>query len=53
MTAHRPYERKGCLRKRRFPDRLAAQLEASRWGDLRAYRCPFCKGWHLASKVRG
>jgi hypothetical protein len=34
-SAGRPYERKGCLRKRRFSSRLDAELEASRRGDMR------------------
>jgi hypothetical protein len=44
--------------KQRFPDRVAALVSMA---DIRqrshrdvvptrAYRCPFCKGWHLTSR---
>lgn len=46
-----------CERKKRYASRvdaedaIAACAEHGRRG-LRAYRCPYCGGWHLTSKPR-
>ena len=46
--------RRGCKRKRRYPDEIAAmvfvQLRQEEEGapPLKTYRCQFCSGWHLA-----
>lgn len=45
--------------KRRFRDRVAALLalaeiaraDGERREEVRAYRCPECRGWHLTSKA--
>lgn len=52
-----------CERKRRFRDRIAAEMAIQRIATrgvvtdkdpVRAYRCPDCRGWHLTSRrVRG
>lgn len=45
--------RKACGRKRRYPDRMSAESRAQQYEvrfdapPLRAYRCPYCGGWHL------
>ena len=47
----RPYEKRACTRKVRY-SRIGAQLKASRLDDMTFYRCPFCRGYHLAKKKR-
>jgi uncharacterized protein with PIN domain len=44
----------------RYRDRIAALLALTRTSDerrpkaeRRAYRCPYCRGWHLTSQARG
>lgn len=44
-----------CGRKMRYPTKSAALMRASKCQRrgapaLRAYRCPYCGGWHLTSK---
>jgi hypothetical protein len=41
----------------RFPDELAAMLALnkrsnSEKGEIRHYRCPRCRGWHLTSQPK-
>lgn len=41
----------------RFRDKLAAQIELAGAvrrdkGEQRAYRCEFCRGWHLTSQSK-
>lgn len=49
--------RRACGRKRRYQTSEEAEvvaLESLRKGSdeaLRAYRCPYCKGWHLTHRV--
>lgn len=49
--------RRACGRKRRYRTREEAEvvaLESLRKGSdesLRAYHCPYCKGWHLTHLV--
>lgn len=51
IQAHR-----ACGRKIRYKDELTALARAERsmlYGapTLKVYRCPYCGGWHLTSKV--
>lgn len=44
--------------KLRYPDKLAAKIVLAKaqrqdHGELRAYRCEFCRGWHLTSQAKG
>ena len=45
--------RRGCARKRRYADHIAAlvfaieRMEATPGLKLDVYRCQFCHGWHL------
>lgn len=48
---------KRCQDKRRYRDELGAKValasaQARDKGEKRAYRCPFCRGWHLTSQER-
>jgi len=53
MASKRRIRRKSCTGKVRHPDELAARRHIGalvfRKGErgLRAYRCPFCNGWHV------
>ncbi len=48
-----------CVGKVRYPSRLVALMQALRCMErednppeaLRPYRCNFCRGWHLTSRV--
>ncbi len=45
----------GCRGKRRYRDRIAAELHAADMNrnnsvPVKAYRCPYCKGWHVGGK---
>lgn len=43
-----------CSSKRRYRDEISAMLALSRRNAsvFRAYRCPYCAGWHLTSETR-
>lgn len=46
-----------CLRKKRFRALKHARDAASRWSKsigvtMRAYRCPYCNGFHVTSKEK-
>lgn len=46
----------GCTRKRAFQTRFYAECYARNGlknPDLKAYRCPFCKEWHLTTNKNG
>ena len=47
---HRPGEKRACSRKKRR-SKIDAQLYAEKHGDLKAYKCRFCSGWHVAKKT--
>jgi hypothetical protein len=51
-----------CVRKRRYPDKKSATTAANLQlrihngrhhgaKDLRVYPCPFCRGWHMTSRM--
>ena len=47
-----------CLGKKRFKDRAQAKrsvgnIKRNTTDQMRYYRCPHCKGWHLSSKNYG
>lgn len=51
------YQTRMCASKRQFWSRTEAENECIKRvrffgapGSLRAYRCPFCNGWHLTCK---
>lgn len=46
MDSRRHLRRRACEGKRRFADMNAA-LAARIYPELRAYRCPHCRRWHL------
>ena len=40
---------RGCSRKIRHSSKRRAKELARKWGQ-RVYKCPYCDGWHLASR---
>jgi hypothetical protein len=53
MASKRRQRRNGCTGKKRYPD-LESALRACREHkrkfsvNMKAYRCQFCSGWHIA-----
>ncbi len=53
---HDPRVAECCSGKCCYPTKAVCLQEAARVGglrnvDLRAYKCPFCKFWHMTSRV--
>ena len=48
---------RGCLRKRRYSERMAWDVvkRARKYGDtsMHAYHCTFCAGWHVGFNRTG
>lgn len=44
-------ESKGCIRKRRFADAESAEIARISLQRERAYRCEYCRGWHLTGSM--
>lgn len=43
-------EYSSCASKIRHETQSSAQRQASHTGHGQAYRCPFCKGWHIGNR---
>lgn len=51
-----PLELAGCVGKSSYPtqpeaDRVARRLRARKGGQCEAYRCQFCRNWHIGRSM--